>query len=286
MKNGFQKIAHYRKSWAIVIGINNYASTTEVPLDNAVNDAVELGNLLRDIGFEVRELYDENATKENITSLLADDLINEVEDTDRILIFFAGHAITKKNKGDKSNSGYIIPYDGTSSKISSLIEFDDLVRKTAKRLAAIHILFMLDCCFSGIAAASVTRSSREDSLPLIPSDKYIDLWMKKRALQIITAGEEDQDILDESTFFKGHSVFTGAILDGIESWKADINKDGILTASELGEYLKKVVSSVAYHQRRIQKPYVNSLYGHENGELSLHSLTSLRTLLLRAQGSI
>jgi hypothetical protein len=266
LKNGFQKIPHYRESWAIVIGINKYANPDEIPLENAVNDAVALGNLLRDIGFEVRELYDENATKEKIISLLTDELINEVEYADRIIIFFAGHAITRENKGDKSYSGYIMPYDGTSSKISSLIEFDDLVRKTAKHLAAIHILFMLDCCFSGIAAAPVMRSSREDSLPLMPSDKYIDLWMKKRALQIITAGEEDQAIPDESIFFKGHSVFTGAILDGIKSWKADLNKDGVLTASELGEYLKRVVPSIAYHQHKIQKPYVNSLSGHENGE--------------------
>lgn len=249
-----------------MIGINKYANTDEIPLDNAVNDATALGNLLRDIGFEVRELYDEKATKEKIISLLADELINEVEDTDRILIFFAGHAITKKNKGDHSVSGYIIPHDGTSSKISSLIEFDDLVRKTAKRLAAIHILFLLDCCFSGIAAAPPTRSSGEYSLPIMPSDKYIDLWMKKRAVQIMTAGEEDQDIFDESRIFKGHSVFTGAILDGIESWKADVNKDGVLTASELGEYLKKVVPAVAYHLHKVQKPFVSVLQGHENGE--------------------
>ena len=81
-----------------MIGINKYANTDEIPLDNAVNDATALGNLLRDIGFEVRELYDEKATKEKIISLLADELINEVEDTDRILIFFAGHAITKKRR--------------------------------------------------------------------------------------------------------------------------------------------------------------------------------------------
>jgi len=67
-----------------MIGINKYANTDEIPLDNAVNDATALGNLLRDIGFEVRELYDEKATKEKIISLLADELINEVEDTDRI----------------------------------------------------------------------------------------------------------------------------------------------------------------------------------------------------------
>jgi uncharacterized caspase-like protein len=53
-----------------VIGIDKYANTGEIPLDNAVNDATALGNLLRDIGFEVRELYDEKATKEKIISIL------------------------------------------------------------------------------------------------------------------------------------------------------------------------------------------------------------------------
>lgn len=96
MKHGFQKISQYGKSWAVVIGINSYANPDETPLDNAVNDAKVLGNLLRDIGFEVIELYNEGATRENILSLIADDLTNRVEAIDRVLIFFAGHAITKK----------------------------------------------------------------------------------------------------------------------------------------------------------------------------------------------
>jgi len=39
-----------------------------------------------------------------------------------------------------------------------------------------------------------------------------------------------------------------------------------LTASELGEYLKKVVPAVAYHLHKVQKPFVSVLQGHENGE--------------------
>ena len=58
----------------------------------------------------------------------------------------------------------------------------------------------------------------------------------------------------------GHSVFTWALLEGLQG-KADLDGNGVITASELGAYISPIVSSFAK-----QTPTVGNLVGSEGGE--------------------
>jgi hypothetical protein len=223
--------------------------------------------VLRSIGFnEVIELYDAEASKDSIMSLFINqgELPDKLKPEDRLLVFFSGHGTTLKNKTNGSTSGYMIPVDAQEGKWTSMIEFDDLVQKSLRRLPARHILFLLDCCFSGIAA---TRGIQLDSvaIPPMPLDEYIESCTRKRAIQIITAGQDDEPVLDSSPF-NGHSPFTGSLIHGIRTWEADLNKDGVMTAQELGVYLDKKVSDTANVYGHKQKPYANRLPGDEGGD--------------------
>lgn len=75
---------------------------------------------------------------------------------------------------------------------------------------------------------------------------------------MITAGGADQLVADGGP--NGHSVFTWALLQGLAG-KGDLNRDGLITATELAAYLAPAVSSVSR-----QTPAFGSLPGAEGGE--------------------
>ena len=58
----------------------------------------------------------------------------------------------------------------------------------------------------------------------------------------------------------GHSVFTWAVLQGLQG-EADLDGNGIITASELGAYVSPIVAKFAR-----QTPAVGNLVGSEGGE--------------------
>ena len=88
--------SYYDKSWAVVIGINDYGGRHN-PLRNARNDAEAIVCLLRDYySFEViPPLYDVDATRYAIMTYLRDELPNLVRENDRLIFFFAGHGATR-----------------------------------------------------------------------------------------------------------------------------------------------------------------------------------------------
>jgi len=258
---------YYKNSWAVVIGLDKYRDVQIPSLRNATNDAKLLSAMLKERGFDhIVELYDENATKCSIMSLLSDDseLPTKVTKDDRLLLFFSGHGTTIQSKKDGSNLGYIVPYDAEVSKRNSLIEFDDFVRTCSRFVPAKHILFLMDCCFSGMSAL---RSVNIDNvvIPKMPTKDFINSCIEKETVQIITAGGKDELVLDGSVF-SGHSPFTGAITQGLESWEADLLNDGILTATELGTFLSRRVSDVANVYGHRQKPIFNRLAGDKGGD--------------------
>jgi uncharacterized protein YgiM (DUF1202 family) len=93
----------YSTSWAVVVGINDYR--TWPPLNYAVNDARSVQAKLLDLGFEsgkIFELYNREATKENILRIVADELPRKTGPNDRVLFFFAGHGQTEELQGVSS----------------------------------------------------------------------------------------------------------------------------------------------------------------------------------------
>jgi tetratricopeptide (TPR) repeat protein len=64
----------------------------------------------------------------------------------------------------------------------------------------------------------------------------------------------------------GHSLFTGALIDGVESGSADLDGDGIITSSELGLYLQQQVGRAT---ASAQTPDYGSFYLDDRGEMLL-----------------
>jgi hypothetical protein len=240
-----QSGAFYRKSWAIVIGINKY--NVWPPLEYAVRDAQAVAQKLRESGFdEVIEILDKQATRERILTTLGSELPKKVGAQDRVLIFFAGHGQTE-SLPDGREQGYIIPVDGDITNYFTTAISMQQVREISGRVQAKHILYVMDACYSG---QGFTRAFGVE--PSI--NGYLQKITSLRSVQMITAGGKKEQAVE----VQGHGLFTQYFLRGLDG-EADRDNDKIVTASELGAYLMPQVSRASGN---LQTPQ----YGRLDGE--------------------
>ena len=278
----------YKKQYAIVVGIDHYKKLSLPRLNNAVNDARSIASILRNKGFSVIELYNENATKERILDALKK--IKQVSTPqDATLFYFAGHGDGVSGHNNV-REGYILPYDFNSDlnnpntdvmyydksalSISSLVMY-------SRDTKAKHIGIILDSCFSGLAMESKYTNkslSSSDKLDSVEYDstmrsvrikptktevvndsstkvnKLFNELLAKKSINILTAGD-DQPVSDGS----GHSPFAQAF---IESLNSNTGNNGYIRFSTLADYIKKYVENKTKQKQKPQ--YKNESL--ENGD--------------------
>jgi hypothetical protein len=240
----------FGKSYAVVVGIDDYQNDQWPKLSYAVKDAKAVAQFLRSQGFtEVVVLLNDQATRAEIAYNLQDHLPGRLQDNDRLIFFFAGHGYTDRSAD--VDFGYIVPFDG-ANRTSSYISMQEIRGYSRRMGAAKHQLFVFDSCYGGLIG---TRGVAAVS-PTIP--RYLEEITSRHARQYITAGGAGQQVLDGGP--GGHSYFTAYLLEGLKDGKADINKDGIITFGELGAFL------VPRATNEYQTPTHGDLPGHALGE--------------------
>ena len=246
-------VAVYRESWAAVMGIDDYETWPK--LSYAANDAQAVRDLLiKKYNFKPDHIFlllDKQATRQNILSLLGDKLANPdlVKREDRVFVFFAGHGATRHLASGR-DLGYIIPVDADLSNYEgraiSMTNFQDI----AEAIPAKHVFFVMDSCYSGLA---LTRGGGG-----APIGNYLLEISRRTARQMFTAGGADQQVADNGP--NGHSVFTWTLLQALDG-RADLNKDGVITATELATYVTPAVAALSH-----QTPAFGNLPGSEGGD--------------------
>jgi len=255
----------YHDSWAVIVGIDNYPKWPK--LQYAVNDANGVKEvLLSKFGFKrerVVTLFNEEATRERILSLLGDTLSDpkNVQRDDRVFVFFAGHGATRRLPSGR-DLGYIIPFDADAQNFQgqaiSMTNFQDI----SESIPAKHVFFVMDSCYGGLA---ITRGQS--------GSNYLREMSRRTARQMLTAGGANEEVADNGP--NGHSVFTWTLLQGLEG-RADLNSDGFITVSELAAYVGPGVSALSH-----QTPAFGNLPGSEGGEFifELHPETEFLSQL-------
>ena len=240
-----QKVDFYEKSYAVIIGINQYEHWPA--LEFAVNDAESVKKRLEMTGFdEITMILDQEATQRRILTELFHSLPQKIGRNDRVLFYFAGHGQTEDlpNGGKR---GYIIPVDTDRLNYSASAISMEQIRSLSNRIPAKHILFVMDSCYSGLGLSR--------SLGMSPKiGGYLAKIASMRAVQIVTAGGKGEQVQER----EGHGLFTSYLLRGING-EADINNDNVVTGTELGAYLRPTVSNAS---QQAQTP----LYGRLEGE--------------------
>ncbi|MFK7897780.1 MAG: ankyrin repeat domain-containing protein [Myxococcota bacterium] len=220
----------YARRIAAVIGVNDYQYWPA--LSGARGDAEKVSARLKGLGFdEVFELYDQDATRGAILSLLGSKLGEATGENDLVVIFFAGHGQTETIGGDRKR-GYIIPVDATVESVFSTAIPMQKLRELTNRLPAKHVYYAMDSCYSGLGF------TRGISIVKPSSNNYINKVTSLRAVQMVTAGGEGEEAIERN----GEGVFTRSFLDALEG-KADSNGDGYVTATEIGAYVAPRVTN-------------------------------------------
>jgi hypothetical protein len=232
----------YKESWALVIGVSQYEHWPELP--GVKKDVERVKNSLEKQGFTVRALL--NPTRQEFKTTI-DDFINErgLDFENRLVIYFAGHGVTLKTP-DHREEGYLVMRDTadlSGPDKTSFIQKAAPIRwmeQHAKDIHSKHALFVFDSCFSGKLFEEIRRRGDPLAAELI-----------KPVRQFITAGTANQTVPDKS-------IFCDYFVKGLEGY-ADSNNDGLVTGTELGEYLKRKVTEDSRLSQTPQTPMLGKI---------------------------
>jgi hypothetical protein len=135
---------------ALLIGNNQYASS---PLRNAVNDARDLGDALKELGFKV--IVRENTSRKEMIEAIRE-FGNALEGSQSALFFYAGHAMQFKDRN------YLIPIDAAMGSEDDVTFFSVEVGQVFDRMDRARTRFnflILDACRDNPFASSFKVSA-------------------------------------------------------------------------------------------------------------------------------
>jgi len=267
-------MAEFNRNLAVIIGINSYQNGIQ-PLNTAAQDARKLADILTThhhyqlIHPTVEKgspVLNEAATLTQLRQLLTETLPNQIrpDQGDRLLIYFAGHGITRQ-LSDQGPQGFLVPQDADTNNPNSLLPMRELY-ESLNQLECRHLLVILDCCFAGMFRWASTRK-----IVVVPDTihwEHYHRFIKYPAWQVITSAAHNQEALDyldnRGTGDSGkHSPFAEALFEGLLEEKADLIPDGVITTPELYLYLR---DSVEKRSKEQQTPGFWPLSKHDRGE--------------------
>ena len=231
----------YSSSYALVVGINRYSHWPN--LEYAARDAGEIAAVLKQRGFTVFRLTNQNATRHNILDRL-ERIRKSVDANSRVVFYFAGHGQTEDLPGGRER-GYIVPADADEFDWQGTMLPMDQLNRTIKKFKAKHILLAFDSCYSGLGLTrSIKRSQKQD-------DVYIKKMMQSRSIQILTAGSRSEQAIEA----EGRGLFTDHLLAAL-SGAADINSDGHITATEIYATVRPSITRQSHSRQTPQFGYI------------------------------
>jgi hypothetical protein len=229
--------------YGVFIAINDYSGAVWTPLKNPINDAKAIVMVLNEkyVFDQILTIYDEAATRKNIMDRL-DEIAQQLEENDRLLIFYSGHGI------EIGNEGYWVPYGAVGKDTSELIS-NSTVKNAAIKTKCSHFLLMVDACFGGTAFKSSNLYIRNEG-----AEDYHDVVQGLISRQALTSGglEPVEDRKGE------HSIFAKYLLKFLAQ-----NENQYLSTSELFELIKY---PVAANSSTIPKFGHIKDAGHEGGQ--------------------
>lgn len=263
-----------KRSLAVVIGINQYIDG--IPeLKTAVNDAQEIAAVLENrYQYKVLTLLDTDATGVKLNNLFADfeqqklplpdGTYIQIEESDRVLFYFAGHGIALDALDNPDGpAGFIVPQDARMESDRTLLSMKRM-HDALFKLQCRHLLVILDCCFAGAFRWAGFRDAVR--VKRVYQERY-ERYISSCAQQVITSAGDDERAAD-SLYRFGHrsgdeanSPFAECLINGLNG-EADLSDDGVLTATELYVYLHSKLGKINIRQT----PGFCQLQRHDKGE--------------------
>lgn len=223
-------------TYAVIIGISKYIHTNVAPnLTFPTADADRVKEYLVDSkGGNVPEaniivLKDEAATRQGILDAM-ENMFSKATEDDRIIFDFSGHGADGVFSTHEINVG--------PSGFLNVLSFED-VKSAFKKSKAKTKICIADACHSGGMkfkdAPSSTRNMEAGLRKLTTaSGQNIIIMMSSRASEA-----------SKELSFMQQGVFSFNLLEGLRG-KADLNKDKLVTAKELYQYVRTRVRAFTH----------------------------------------
>ena len=227
------------KLWAVVVGVSSYSKLNkDQQLQFAHRDAQDFAAFLRSPnggGFPANQitlLLNQDASISAIRSALGTALPRSVEPDDVVVIFFAGHGVVEGER-----DGYLLAHDSDPQNLyATALPLAELDRIITERIHARSVILIADACHAG-KLGWTSRATEAQTMV----NRYLDEVGKsgKGVLRIL-GSRADQRSYESEQWGGGHGVFTHFLLKGLKG-EADKDKDGVVRAAEILEYLSDTV---------------------------------------------
>ena len=233
--------------YVLAVGINKYKNPA-LNLNYAEPDARGIVDFFKQKGkglfkkVEIKDIYNEQATKEGITSKLKQ--LENTNPQDAVLIYLAGHG---ENINDK---WYFIPHELTYPEREEDVKTkgisSDELSGLIKNIKAQKILLLIDACKSG--AVLIAFRGFEDR-------KALSQLSRSTGVHIVAASTKDQFASEVKEL--GHGVFTYILLEGLKGKAA--GKGETVTVRKLMGYIEEKLPDITKkYKQEAQFPVVDS----------------------------
>jgi tetratricopeptide (TPR) repeat protein len=227
------------RGYALVVGIAKYKNLPpKAQLDYAERDAESVYSVLINPeggnfrAENVHRLIGAKATLANLKQELEVWLPSVAKESDRVVIYFAGHGFINGGRG------YLAPYDIDPNNIGPTgYSMDQLGSVAGSKIKAKWKVLLTDSCHSGAISPDAELAQVNKSL--------LDL---SRTMFSLTASRDRERSFESKNWGEGHGIFTYYVVKGLEG-EADESGDGIVTADELAEYVRRNVREVTQGQQ-------------------------------------
>lgn len=187
-------------------------------------------------GFDVRTMINASAAEVNEA---VEDFFADREPDDLLVLHFSGHGVK-----DEAGELHFATTGTKLSRLAGTAVSADFVARRMNRSRSRRIVLLLDCCYSGaFGRGMVARAGGPVGLEeqfggsgraVITASSAVEYAFEGAAVTDTSAGEP--------------SVFTAALVEGLETGDADRDLDGHVGLDELYEYVYDRVRRVTPHQ--------------------------------------
>ncbi|WP_426567338.1 caspase, EACC1-associated type [Streptomyces canus] len=214
---------------ALVLANQKHADERFSKLPGAAADARHLTDVLKDPaigGFEVTVVVDETA---RTWRMEIQRFFRDANSDDVLLVHLSCHG-----RKDTGNRLHFIARDTEFDELEATSVSADFLADRMERSRSQRILLLLDCCYSGAFARDMrARGETQVDLSAEFQGKGRIVITSSTALQYSYETERSSRLRNQP------SVFTSAIVEGLRSGEADLDKDGYVTVDDLFAYITR-----------------------------------------------
>jgi len=247
----------FSESRALLIGVGRYQDARIRSLPGIDKDIELMRQFAVKLGYkdsQIKRLWNEEATLENIRSAIRTHLTAGVGPQDKVLLYFSGHGSQVPDQApiDEADAKdeVLVTYDASTANGLSNVLVDDELSTLLASIASKQVTVILDSCHSGTATKSMAQLvavSRGDYEGVSLEPKFY-AYPELEALPIAKAGVTDLSFLSKAGANRSNFFGLSAAKD---DQYAQATPDGSLFTKALVEEAMKIQAGQPITGRRV-----------------------------------